>query len=136
MQYFFFFLSLVITIIYCEIRAKKRAGKEKLGLELKPSSTFHLKDYRSQGHENNLKPHWEKSTKKRSCKKIKISESYKSKWQVYLVGSFSISCNCLGDEISDEDVSISTRHHNADRSKTDCDLHRGVIRSGDELRSV
>ena len=72
MQYFFFFLSLVITIIYCEIRAKKRAGKEKLGLELKPSSTFHLKDYRSQGHENNLKPHWEKGTKKRSCKKIKL----------------------------------------------------------------
>ena len=41
----------------------------------------------------------------------------------YLVGCFPVSRHSLADEISDQNVSIATRNHNADRSKANSDFH-------------
>lgn len=42
---------------------------------------------------------------------------------MYLVGSFPVSCDRLADEISDQDVPISTRNYHADGTKADSDFH-------------
>jgi len=41
----------------------------------------------------------------------------------YLVGCLSVSRYSLADEISDQNVSIATRNHHADRSKANSDFH-------------